>query len=104
MTTNPRRGAIPVKSVVDRRHRSGERGQALVVMLGVILLAVAILALIIDGGNVVSQQRGTQTGSDSTAEAGAIVLAEKLSGATTPGLGWDGEVAAKIAASASTSN
>ena len=44
-------------------------------MVGVMLLSMALLAVIIDGGNVVTQQRVAQTGADSTAEAGAIVLA-----------------------------
>ena len=84
--------------------RPREAGQALVVMVGVMLLSIAMLALIIDGGNVVTQQRVTQTGADSTAEAGAIVLAQRLAGSTTPVLGWDGAVSAKLAQSAAASN
>lgn len=83
------------------RRRSGEAGQALVVMVGVMLVSLAMLALIIDGGNVLTQQRMVQTGSDSTAEAGAIVLAQRLSNAPTPVGGWDAEVATKLAESAS---
>jgi hypothetical protein len=70
-------------------------------MVGVMLLAIALLAVIVDGGNVLSQQRISQTGSDASAEAGAIVLAERLAGATIPVGGWDATVAAKVAASAS---
>ncbi len=84
--------------------RSREAGQAIVVMLGVILLAVALLAVTVDGGNVVSQQRIVQVGSDSTATSGAIVLAQRLAGAATPFAGWDAEVAAKIKASAAANN
>ena len=69
-------------------------------MVGVMLLSIAILAVIIDGGNVLTQQRITQTGADSTAEAGAIVLARRLAGAATPAGGWDAEVAAKVTQSA----
>ena len=83
-----------------RRGDPRERGQALVVMVGVMLLSIAVLAVIIDGGNVATQQNMVQTASDSTAEAGAIVLASRLAGAAEPGLGWDGEVAVKIAESA----
>lgn len=79
---------------------SQEAGQAVVVMVGVMLLSIALLALIVDGGNVATQQRMTQTGSDSTAEAGAIVLASRLAGADAPAGGWDAEVAAKLAQSA----
>jgi hypothetical protein len=82
------------------RQRSGERGQALVVMVGVMLLSVAMLAVIIDGGNVMTQQRVAQTGADSTAEAGAIVLASRLANAVTPSGGWDAQVNAKVTATA----
>jgi hypothetical protein len=86
--------------VRSARHDPREAGQALVVMVGVMLLSIAMLAVIIDGGNVLTQQRMTQTGADSTAEAGAIVLASRLAGAATPAGGWDAEVWAKIDASA----
>src|SRR5262245_24901092 len=86
------------------RRRSGEAGQALVVMVGVMLLGISLLAVIVDGGNVLAQQRMTQTGADSTAEAGAVVLAQRLAGAATPALGWDAEVADKLDESASTNN
>jgi hypothetical protein len=82
------------------RHEPRESGQALVMMVGVMLLSLALLAVIIDGGNVATQQRFTQIGSDSTAEAGALVLASRLAGAPEPVGGWDGEVVAKVAASA----
>jgi hypothetical protein len=81
-------------------RRPREAGQALVVMVGVMLLSIALLALIVDGGNVMTQQRATQTGSDSTAEAGAIVLATRLANSATPAGGWDASVAAKVAQSA----
>jgi len=82
------------------RSRQRQSGQALVVMLGVILVALAMLALIIDGGNVLSQQRQTQTGSDSTSEAGAILLAQRLAGVPAPAGGWDAAIASKVAQSA----
>jgi hypothetical protein len=84
--------------------RSGQAGQALVVMVGVMLLSMAILAVIIDGGNVMTQQRVAQTGADSTAEAGAIVLASRLANAVTPGVGWDAEVLSKVNATATANN
>jgi hypothetical protein len=84
-----------------------EGGQALVVMLGVMMLSIVLLAVIIDGGNVLTQQRMTQTGSDSTAEAGAVVFASKMvcdattsPAACTPAGGWDAEVLDKLAESA----
>jgi Flp pilus assembly protein TadG len=93
----------PITETLARR-RSGESGQALVVMVGVMLLSIAMLALIIDGGNVVTQRRAAQSAADSTAEAGAIVIARKLAGVTTPSLGWDAEVEVKVEASASANN
>jgi len=81
-------------------RRSGESGQALVIMVAVMLLSMALLAVIIDGGNVMTQQRVAQTGADSTAEAGAVVLASRLAGVPEPDGGWDALVASKIAESA----
>lgn len=94
--------AVPRPRSEGRRPR--DAGQALVIMVGIMLLGIGLLALIIDGGNIVTQQRMTQTGSDSTAEAGAVVLATRLAGAVTPVAGWDGEVAAKVAQSAAANN
>ncbi len=87
-------------TIRDLRRRPREAGQALVVMVGVMILSIALLAVIIDGGNVLTQQRMVQTGSDSTSEAGAVVLATRLAGATEPAGGWDGKIADKIAESA----
>lgn len=82
------------------QRRSGESGQALVIMVGVMLLSMALLAVIIDGGNVLTQQRVAQTGADSTAEAGAIVFASRLAGVPEPADGWDALVKAKLMESA----
>jgi hypothetical protein len=83
---------------VTRRNR--ESGQALVVMLGVILAAVALVALIVDGGNLFTQQRITQTGSDASAEAGAIILAKRLAGSAAPSGGWDVAINDRITSTA----
>jgi hypothetical protein len=69
-------------------------------MVGVMLLSMAMLAVIVDGGNVLVQQRASQSSSDSTAEAGAVVLAERLAGAATPGIGWDATIEQKLMATA----
>jgi hypothetical protein len=90
--------------VRSMRRSPAEAGQALVVMVGVMLLSIVLLAVIIDGGNVVTQQRLVQAGSDGTAEAGAVVLASRLAGAATPGGGWDSEVASKVSQSAAANN
>jgi Flp pilus assembly protein TadG len=81
-------------------RRPGESGQALVIMVAIMLLSMGLLAVIIDGGNVLTQQRVAQTGADSTAEAGAIVLASRLAGVPEPAGGWDALVASKVAESA----
>jgi hypothetical protein len=70
-------------------RREGEAGQAIVIMIGAILVTVAMVATIVDGGNVFAQQRVTQNGSDATAEAGAVILAERLAGVAEPSGGWD---------------
>ena len=86
------------------RARPGESGQALVLMVGVILAAVAMVGLIVDGGNVLSQQRIVQSGSDATAEAGAVLLAQRLAGADMPTGGWDANIAAKLSQTAAANN
>ena len=90
--------------MVSSARGSGEGGQAFVLMVGVMLLSIAMLAVIIDGGNVLTQRRAAQSAADSTAQAGAIVLAQRLAGVATPALGWDGDVSAKVEASASANN
>ena len=81
-----------------------ESGQAIVVMVGAILLSVALVATIVDGGNVFAQQRVTQNGVDAAAEAGAVLLAERLAGAATPSGGWDVNISARILQVAAANN
>ncbi|HET9852411.1 MAG TPA: TadE/TadG family type IV pilus assembly protein [Candidatus Limnocylindrales bacterium] len=66
----------------DGRPAAGrQRGQILVLFaLGLVTL-VGGVALVIDGGVAYAQQRGVQNGSDAAANAGAVVLAQKLGGA-----------------------
>jgi hypothetical protein len=86
-----------VSNVTPRRPaRATQSGQAIVLMVGVLLASVAMLGLIVDGGNVMSQQRIVQSGSDATAEAGAVLIAQRLAGAPTPTGGWDANIATKI--------
>ena len=82
------------------RHRHGAAGQAMVLMVGGMVGVLALLALIIDGGNAWSQQRVVQNGTDAAAEAGAVILAERFAGATPPASGWDAAVQSAIATSA----
>ena len=68
------------------------------------LLAVAMVGTIVDGGNVLAQQRVAQNGVDAAAEAGAVLLAGRLSGASDPSGGWDVNINARIAQVASANN
>jgi hypothetical protein len=88
------------------RHRRGDpqSGQAIVVMVGAILLSVALLAVIVDGGNVFAHQRVTQNGTDAAAESGAVLLAQRLAGADEPSGGWDINIGARIAQTADANN
>ncbi len=78
------------------RTRAAERGQALVLMVGGMVAVIAMVALIVDGGNAWSQQRVVQNGTDATAEAGAIVMAQRFAGVTAPAPGWDATVQSAI--------
>jgi hypothetical protein len=84
--------------------RRGESGQAIVLMAGVLVMSIAMLAVIVDGGNVFAQQRVSQNGADGSAEAGAIVLAQRLAGVSAPNGGWDATVMARIQATAAANN
>ena len=57
-------------------------GQVLAIMALVLVGLLAMVALVIDGGNAYAQQRATQNGTDAAAEAGAVVLAHRLVGTT----------------------
>ena len=83
-------------AVSSPRTSNRESGQAIVVMLGAILLAVFMVATIVDGGNVFAQQRVGQNGADAAAEAGAVLLGERLAGTSEPSGGWDINIAARI--------
>jgi Putative Flp pilus-assembly TadE/G-like len=63
------------------RSRDG-RGQILVVVALAMVVIVGMAGLVLDGGAVFAQQRVAQNGSDAAATAGALVIAEKLGGAT----------------------
>lgn len=78
------------------------RGQALVVMTLALVALLGGLGLIIDGGNAWAQQRITQTGSDAASQAGAVVLARRMTGASSPALGWDAEVNSAVNRNATT--
>lgn len=57
-----------------------DRGQIVVVFALGLVAIIAMIALVVEAGNVFAQQRIAQNGSDSAATAGAIVVAEAMSG------------------------
>lgn len=72
----------------------------MVLLVGGMVTLIAVVALIVDGGNIWSQQRIVQNGSDASAEGGAIVMATKLAGVPAPVGGWDSKVNAEVVAGA----
>jgi Flp pilus assembly protein TadG len=69
-----------------KRSRSSERGRdggQIIVLFALGLVAfIAGVGLVVDAGNAYAQQRGVQNGADAAANAGAVVLAQRLGGAT----------------------
>jgi hypothetical protein len=92
----PRR--LDQSSSSPRAPREG--GQALVIMVLALVVLMGISGLVIDGGNAMANERGVQNGADAAAEAGALVLASRLAGASTPAGGWDSTINAAILSSA----
>lgn len=61
-----------------KRQDDDERGQILVVVAIGLIVMVAMVGIVIDGGYAWGKQRQTQNGSDAASEAGAVLLAENL--------------------------
>ncbi len=64
-------------------QRGRAQGQVLVLVTLAMVAALAMVALIIDGGNAWAQQRVSQNAADATAEAGAAKLLERAVGVPT---------------------
>ena len=64
------------------QRRYSQRGQAMVLMVLSLAVVLGGAAIVIDGGNGMSQQRGTQNASDAAALAGVLVMAQKMGGQT----------------------
>ena len=60
--------------------RPRQQGQVIVIVALAMTAMLAMVALVIDGGNAYAQQRRTQNGIDAVAEAGATQLARLLVG------------------------
>jgi hypothetical protein len=82
-----------------RAPRRSERGQVLVIVAGGLVVIVAMVGLVIDGGYAWSRQRDTQNGADSVAKAGTIVVQHYIGGLDTPTPN-DYDVACAVAAAA----
>lgn len=72
-----------------QRH---ERGQVLVIVAVAMVAIVAMVGLVVDGGYAWGKQRDTQNAADAAAEAGAIVLAQRLAGVAKTDLDVDAAV------------
>lgn len=79
---------------IDRRGQ----GQSLVIFAIALTAIIAMVGLIIDGGNAFVQQRATQNGNDAVAEAGAGQLARRMLGVPPTGddSAWDARVVEAI--------
>lgn len=60
------------------RHRDRERGQLIVLFTLALVAMVAMVGLIIDGGNAYANQRATQNATDASSERGATVLMQSI--------------------------
>jgi Flp pilus assembly protein TadG len=78
------------------RRSRGDRGQVLALVAIALVAILAMVGLVIDGGNVFSQQRMTQNATDSAADAGATVIARNL----LTGAESDADVLAAVQAAA----
>lgn len=68
-----------------RQRSHGGAGQIIAVFALGLVAMIAMVALVIEGGNLFAQQRIAQNGSDAAANAGALVIAEGMAGAVRDG-------------------
>jgi Flp pilus assembly protein TadG len=80
-----------------RNDRHDERGQILVIVAAGMIVLVALVGLVIDGGFAWGRQRDTQNAADAASLAGATVLAERLAGATPARSDTDVNLAVNLA-------
>lgn len=67
-------------------NRARQRGQTIVLFALAVIALLAMVSLVIDGGNAFAQQRATQNASDAASEAGAVVLADSILSVSAGGL------------------
>src|SRR5690606_18138237 len=73
-------------------------GQILAVFAVGLVALIAGVGLVIEAGNVFAQQRVAQNGSDAAATAGAVIVAESLSGVARHGSDVDAAIQSVAAA------
>jgi putative Flp pilus-assembly TadE/G-like protein len=81
-----------------RQARANDPGQIIVLFALALLALVAMGGLVIEAGNAFAQQRIAQNGADAAANAGTLVVAQKLSGDAKTGDEVFNAVAASAAA------
>lgn len=76
-----------------RRRKEDPRGQVLVIVAGGMIVLVAMVGLVIDGGHAWGRQRETQNAADSVAKAGTVVVQHAYADDTPP---TDGDVGCAV--------
>ncbi len=67
--------------MAPQQRRTGQAGQSIVILAISMAVILAATAVVLDGGNAMAQQRGTQNATDAAALAGAVVIGQQFSGA-----------------------
>jgi hypothetical protein len=83
-------------SAGPRRLRPGETGQALVLVVLAMVAAIAMTALVVDGGSAFAQQRRAQNWTDAAANAGAVQLMRRMVGVAGSDAQWDSRVVTAV--------
>ncbi len=100
---------------MNTRSKRRQPGQILVIFAVGLIAIIGGVAVVVDGGNALAQQRATQNGADAVAEAGTVVIAQYLmagnsnTGAvgpcpTAPADPWDFEVCKAVYGAAVNNN
>jgi hypothetical protein len=89
--------AMTRRDSMDKQGRAG-KGQILVLFVLALFAILAMVALVVDGGNAFAQQRLTQNWTDGAAEAGTVQLMRRSAGTPVdPAFAsWDAAVVAAV--------
>jgi hypothetical protein len=85
---------------INRAAHASARGQILAIVAFGMVAFIAMVGLVIDGGNAWGQQRETQNGADSAAKAGATVVQGVYTDTDTSNDPSDGDVGCAVEAAA----